>query len=103
VAYIPFEIPMDVQIDESEQKPWFVEASVGRTLDTQLPGERFARIFEGTSANWLPLLDVFRAEFRPGLYFEKDPHWTREGHRLAAAALAPAVLAALGASPAKQR
>jgi hypothetical protein len=32
----------------------------------------------------LPLLPIFRKSKVRSLYFTRDPHWTEEGHRLAA-------------------
>ena len=97
MAYIPFEIPLDAQLDSAEWKPWLVDASAKREVDLQLPHQRLASVFNGTEARWLPLLDRFRREYRPDLYFSGDTHWTEKGHELAAEALAPAVLEALGA------
>ncbi len=91
--HVVFDVPQDVQVSEAEWLPHFREGAAKRELDMDHP----TRVFESAAGNakWVSLLEVFRDSYRPSLYYPRDPHWTAEGHRLAADALLPAVADAI--------
>lgn len=99
VDYVAFGIPRDLQVSSDEWTDSYREAVKGRFLDLELPTRRMGEIVKGADGAWVDLLPAFRKGYRPNLYFTHDPHWTPEGHALAAEVLAPFVKARLG--PAK--
>lgn len=80
-------IPASLEIDKSEWEKrgfghmytdeFFVK-NMGRFSDT------FTEFGSRNGIPTLPLLQVFRHNKSQHLYFDRDPHWTKEGHRLAA-------------------
>jgi len=87
-------IPMDVQVSE---KYWRNYQRLGFRFDPAILRENRPqdRLRAFASAEGIPVVDllpVFRAHAARPLYFSKNPHWTAEGQRLAARAIAPPVL-----------
>jgi hypothetical protein len=95
VDWIAFSVPRDLQVSEAEWNDTYRKAAGGGRLDPDLPMRRLGSAVSAAGGVWLDLLPAFRARYAPGLYFGVDPHWTAEGHRLAAEELRPAVAARL--------
>lgn len=63
----------------------------GQDWDLNAPNRQLASILDESGIPYLDLLPVFQAEARsnaPALHFRHDGHWTPDGHRLAARAIA---------------
>jgi hypothetical protein len=99
VEYVAFGIPRDLQVSPDEWTAAYRASVEGRALDLDLPSRRVAAVVIRSGATWVDLLPAFRRSYRPDLYFAHDPHWTREGHGLAARVLAPAIGPLLGLPP----
>ena len=84
-------IPSCFEIDRSE---WEKRKGLGLLYsdnffnkNTVKFSDMFTQFGKDKSIATLPLLPIFRhSKVRP-LYFTRDAHWTREGHRLAAEAI----------------
>jgi hypothetical protein len=96
VDWIAFSVPRDLQVSEAEWNDTYRKAASGVTLDPDLPMRRFGASVAAGGGEWVDLLPAFRSRYAPNLYFGVDPHWTAEGHRLAAEELRPAVAGRLG-------
>ena len=97
IAYLPFLIPLDLQVHDDEWHPWALRQAEGRTISRDLPTERMGRIAAAAGANAVDLLPEFRARYQSDLYHRRDPHWTAKGHKLAADVLLPVVADAVSA------
>ncbi|MBI3009246.1 MAG: hypothetical protein HYY56_07025 [Candidatus Omnitrophica bacterium] len=80
-------IPLTFEIDRSNWKKKGLGKLCGEDFfDKNM--SKFSDIFTGFGKKedipTLPLLPIFRNSKVMPLYFTRDPHWTKEGHRLAA-------------------
>lgn len=85
-------IPLCLEVDRSEWVKRNTEALYSERLFFENIPAFSAAFVEFGKANHLPTLSLL-ASFRNSpvrpLYFNRDPHWNRDGHRLAAAVIAP--------------
>jgi hypothetical protein len=101
IPWIAVGVPRDLQVSKREWNQTYQRAAKGASLDPELPMRRLGPMVERAGGRFVDLLPGFRASYRSDLYFDLDPHWTSEGHRLAASLLAPAVRGALEAREAR--
>lgn len=101
IAYIPFSIPRDIQLNEQERGILYLPALEGKDLD--LPTRRLNSMFEKAGQPFIDLVPAFKNNYEPDLYFKWDPHWTIKGHAFVAAQLLPPVLQAISEDQNSQR
>jgi len=94
-------IPMDAQVSD---RYWRNYQRLGFRFDPAIlrenrPQDRLRAFASAEEIPVVDLLPVFRAHAARPLYFSKNPHWTAEGQRLAARAIAPPVLDLLRSLP----
>jgi hypothetical protein len=99
-------IPMQLQVDPAVLRRITARMHFppGR-LDPDLPDTRLSGFCRAHGMAVIDLLPPFREEARKGaaLYFNKDPHWNRFGHRLAAKVIARSLPALLTPPAAARR
>ena len=83
INYVVFFIPRDVQVSKREWSPLYLDIMNDQLYQDEFPQKIFSNFFLKEKIPYLDLLSVFRKDYSPDLYYVTDPHWTKEGHRLA--------------------
>lgn len=82
-------IPLEFQVDPSRASAWEEAYGIRTTPDAESPSTEMARF---CASHRIPVLDLIPELAKAATsgahpYFRYDPHWTRDGHRVAARAI----------------
>jgi len=84
IDYLIFLIPRDVQVSKKEWTPLYEESMNEQLYQDTIPQKIFTDFAFVQNIPIINLLPAFRERYSSELYFLTDPHWQKEGHRLAA-------------------
>ncbi|MHC9539040.1 MAG: hypothetical protein AB9903_05930 [Vulcanimicrobiota bacterium] len=91
VSFVVVTVPSVFQVYPDRQKSWERIYGISGRLDPDRPDRELKQFAESEGIYLLDLLPYFREKAGAGqrqLYFDIDPHWNAEGHKIAAEAIA---------------
>ena len=91
VQFLVVLVPFEAQIDPEAYKKWLASNGMNPDLfEPDYPQWRVRAFLEGHGVAYVDLIQPFAEAAGRGIkpFLEKDPHWSAEGHRIAAQAIA---------------